>query len=458
MLTKWRKKLAGCIFVVLLFFPLVSAAESQPVSPVYFLSLSDIHFDPFFYCHNRRPCPIIDKLRQAPVSEWSRILSAYENEAPLYGEDTNYSLFLSALRAARETAKSRHAAFVVVLGDFLAHTYQYHYTFFSQDWRGTGYSQFVNKTLMFMTQEINRAFAGLDVYPVVGNNDSYGGDYSSRPNGAFFQETARTWSAFIKQPANRQAFEKQFPTAGYYAVTGPANLRIIALNSVLFSNRARGKRVDVAAMQELDWLHAELQAAKDRQQKVILLMHIPMGVDVYSSLRFNLFTLVEFWDPKYTQRFRVELQAFSPEIAGILAGHLHADWFQILKASNANKIPVSSTPSISPIFGNNPGYKIYTYSPESASLDDFTTYYMPINSKGGWMTEYNFQQIYQPYCRVCPMLKGMLRLHAENRLAERYKQFYAVNTTSQPITTKWNPYYWCAIHEVTASEYKQCVS
>lgn len=85
---------------------------------VNFITLADIHFDPFASCLNI-PCPIIEKLRNASSVKWYEILSADDRTQPAYGKDTNIVLLKNALEAAKEAAIQHHAKFVLVLGDSL---------------------------------------------------------------------------------------------------------------------------------------------------------------------------------------------------------------------------------------------------------------------------------------------------------------------------------------------------
>ena len=130
----------------------------------------------------------------------------------------------------------------------------------------------------------------------------------------------------------------------------------------VFSHKAAGQGVDRAAINELQWLHNELVAAKNKKQNVLIAMHIPPGVDIYATLKIRLFRLIDLWYSFYTKRFDDELKQFAPEIIGVLAGHLHSDWTQVMTFENGH-IPISGTASISPFFGNSPGFKIYTYVP-----------------------------------------------------------------------------------------------
>lgn len=443
------------ITIVLNFFSVAAfAAEDNTAN---FLSLSDIHFDPFVSCHGKIPCPLIMSLRKSAASEWPKILAADANEVPQYRQDTTYPLLLSALNASKKTAEQRNAKFVLVLGDSLGHDYRRFYKKYANDKNGVHYQEFVLKTLQFMNLEIKNAFPTLSVYEVVGNNDSYRNDYVSTPNGPFYSDMARLWGSLIVNNENRSMMQQQFPTAGYYAVTVQPGLRLIVLNSVLFSKHTKSKTVELAANRELDWLHKQLQIAKEMHQKVFIAMHIPIGIDVYASLRIKLFTLIELWKPNYTKRFRDELAQFAPEISAIFCGHLHSDWFQILTFNGSNEIPVTGTPSISPLFGNNPGYKIYSYSLPDFELKDFTTYYYPVNGSKTWTVEYDFNQSYQSECKNCVALTGMNLLTKKGTLSEHYKRFYALGTDDKAINTKWNPYYWCAVRQISTDDYRKCI-
>ena len=85
------------------------------------------------------------------------------------------------------------------------------------------------------------------------------------------------------------------------------------------------------------------------------------------------------------------LQQSPAPIVGLLVGHTHMDTFQIIDGTMGKPpIPVIFTPSISPIDGNNPGFKILTLSPD-LGLTDFDTYFYPIDHlPNAWQKEYNF--------------------------------------------------------------------
>ena len=398
------------IFVLCCFALLQSplfAAEEQKIN---FLTLADIHFDPFIACYNKpAPCVLIQKLRQAPASQWPAIFTNDDKSIQQYRLDTNYYLLNSTLKAAKEKSQAMNVQFVLVLGDFLAHDNRHFYIQFTRDRSRAGYAAFVKKTMEFLRNELAAAFPNIDVYIVVGNNDSYRYDYMIEPYGAFFRDMGQIFSSLIKNKNNRQSMLLSFPIAGYYGVdlANPPGVRLLGLNSVLFSDKARGNHLSQVATKELDWLQQQLVAAKAKHQKVFIAMHIPAGVDIYGSLKYRLLRLIELWKPDYIQRFEEELQAFSPQMSAIFSGHLHIDWLQMLTLNNANSIPIAGTPSVSPIFGNNPGFKVYTYNVDTEQLDDYETFYYSLSASPAWSAKRATESFYQSDCQNCRLLTGL---------------------------------------------------
>ena len=75
------------------------------------LSIADFHFDPFY------DPKLFQALVQSPPSEWTHIFD--DSQVPGYGEygkDSNYNLFVSALRYAALAAPK--AEFILLAGDW----------------------------------------------------------------------------------------------------------------------------------------------------------------------------------------------------------------------------------------------------------------------------------------------------------------------------------------------------
>lgn len=381
-------------FVMYKVFVLLSLFLSSPIcaapapSPV-FLTLADLHFDPFISCRIKKehPCPLITALEQAPIEKWSAIFAHYDTQEPRYGQDSNNLLLQSALAQAHQASEDHHTQFILILGDFLGHHFTSNFKHYAANPSPTSYRLFVNKTLAYINLLLTQSFPSQDVYAVVGNNDNYHGDYFTAPHTPFFNDTAALWSQLIKNKKNRALMRKEFTSAGYYKVViSPASLRLLVLNSVLFSYKARGKNVQQAADRQLTWLHQELQNARDQHQSVIIAMHIPMRLDVYATAQFHLFTLAEFWRPAYLDRFEKELTTFSAEISAVLTGHLHYSWLQTKRISPSHNILLAGSPAISPIYGNPPGFTLYHCTvPDCQEIELLTSFSYSLGHSHHWV-------------------------------------------------------------------------
>jgi len=380
--------LLGIIFFIFPAFAATKAGNSQNV----ILTVSDIHFDPFLYCEQKKlaPCPLISQLRLASPKDWAAIFKKYKTKAPAYKEDTSYALLNTSLAEIKKIADEEKPRFVFILGDELGHEYRGYYKQYAKDKSYKGFQSFVKKTLAFLTLQFSQTFPTNDVYSLIGNNDEYLGDYVTEVGNSFYKDAGGLWSSLIKDPATRVSMEKQFSKAGYYAVDVPhlPSLRLIVLNSVIFSYKVEGRRVDKAAKDELQWFHQQLEDAAQKNQKVFILMHIPPSYDVYIARDIKLFTLFNLWHKEYIQTFLKDLNDYSRIIVSVFASHLHTDWQQVDEMQNGDKISMFGTPSISPIFGNDPAFKLYFYDPSNLHVIDYTTYTYPLWPGNAWISSH----------------------------------------------------------------------
>ncbi len=370
------------VIVSFIWFVLVSVVSHADTTE-NFITLADIHFSPFINCDKSRPCAVINKLDKAPASQWGVILGTGHTRLSSYHQNTNYPLLVSALGAVGRTVVNKNAKFIIVLGDTLAHDYRRLYRYYTGKKDAASYQAFVHKTYQFINAELLHAFSDINVYMVVGNNDSYSGDYATRVRGAFFQDEGRLWSTLIKNPAEQRAMQQSFSNAGYYAVNVPGShgVRLIVLNTNLFSMKARGSDLKSAAAAQLAWLRSQLAEVKKSGETAWIAMHIPEGIDVFSTLRIRGIPLIQFWRTEDANEFQKVMRQFAPQVTAVFAAHLHSDWVQMLQYDNSIEIPVTGTPSISPVYGNNPGYKLYTYSLASKKTVDHVTYYLPLSGQ-----------------------------------------------------------------------------
>src|SRR5689334_12519597 len=126
----------GAVLLLLLLCVCPAGAET-------FLSVSDIHFDPF------ADPSLVPKLEAADVSQWGAILgSSGETTFSTYGHDINDALLRSAVAQMKTAIPS--PSFVLISGDFLAHKFQQTYQQYATDKSQAAYTAFVTKTIAYV--------------------------------------------------------------------------------------------------------------------------------------------------------------------------------------------------------------------------------------------------------------------------------------------------------------------
>lgn len=460
--------LLGFILTLLCLNVFAAPASKQ------FIGISDIHFNPLASCSSNVTCPILAELQAANVKQWQRILQQQGLASfSQYGQDSNYYLLASVLKQARMT--SQHAKqkpnFILLAGDNLGHHLQQDYMLYAPDASQQDYQHFIKKVYAFLTLQLKQSFPNTPIYPVIGNNDSYNGDYYSNPNGPFYKMLTRhkQWGQFILNHHNQRYFQREFPAAGYYQVMprGEPKHRVIIVNSILFSALAKPSVVDlsVAAETELSWLSQTLAADKRAGNKVWLVFHIPYGMDAYGSQRAQ--TTIPFWSTTapldYNQQFLTLLDQYKTIVTAVITAHTHNDAFRLY-----DNIVDSFIPSVSAIHGNNPAFKVYRYH-AAGKKNDFQlmnsiTYYLPLqDSVPQWQLEYRFDQAYSSVgCKkngTACLQKIMATVATSHDLTSAgltYQKYYAAQGMPAITEANW-PYFRCAINDQDPVLYQQCI-
>jgi hypothetical protein len=429
------------------------------------LSLTDFHFDPFY------DPKLFQELVDSPVAEWVRIFDGSQVSGyGQYGKDSNYNLFISALKYAASAAPN--AEFILLAGDWLAHGFSDSYYQYAGKRDPQRLREFIDKTITFLTQRIREQFPGIPIYPVLGNEDSYCGDYRLQPKGKFLDRTAEIWKIFFPNNDNQRAFMQTFPTGGYYAaaVPGTPRHRVMVLNTVLFSADYRnqcGNPRDDPGGDQLRWLASQLKDAADKGDRVWLLYHIPYGIDAYNSVIATNGNTVEkvvsLWQPGYTENFLNLLNQYRGTILAMLGGHTHMDYFRLAPDDETGRSSafLLVTPGISPIFGNNPGLHVLSYDRRAFSLLDYTTHRLDLATgpSAKWRKEYRFSRTYRLFPVNGTTLKTLSRsLKQEVQTRATYLDYYNVGNPAMPqITDQTWPLFWCSIEHLTVAAFQACV-
>lgn len=244
-----------------------------------------------------------------------------------------------------------------------------------------------------------------------GNNDGIAGDYAS-----FADEQQKTPFSLIPEKNNAypavntnpigdkvpHIVSNPEPKKGYYSASPVKGLRIIALNTVMHSANffgADGTNQLEDAKQQMTWLANELKDAKSKGEKAYITMHIPPGIDAYGFKKHGdkATNWKELPAPNdWNNQFLNIVSEHQETIAGILYGHTHMDELRRLYNTSGDKITevAISCPGVTPIHGNNPGFKLVTYSTISKEILDFTTYYTVPTANNWGDASYSFNTIF----------------------------------------------------------------
>ena len=447
-------RLLGLAAAALLWIGSANAASGR------FVTLTDLHFNPFY------DPSLVAQLKAQPVGQWGALLA---DSSPAgfgdYGgmDETNDALLRSVLAdAARREA---NPDFVLFTGDIIAHEFQSRFGVSSPT---PEYEAFVLKSVRYVLGLIRDTFPGKPVYFTLGNNDSYCGDYKVAPEGAFLADTAALIAdELLKDPPAAADYRR----GGYYSVAVPGleRSRMVAVNTILFSRNYEdpcGPKLSYdPAEAQLRWLDTTLAAAKARGERVWLLLHVPPGVDVYSTLKGveggKVNEVTPMWQPERLASFLELVARYPRTIRAAYAGHTHMDNFRLVEdAKGRAEAYVHIGPAVSPQFGNNPAYGVYRYDPTAFELRDFTTFYLNIAEQGvgGWQPEYDFARGYGiPAVSPASLdaLHGSLATDSDRR--GLWERVYNVSHTASPAidADNWKGY-WCGINGLTNAAFTEC--
>jgi sphingomyelin phosphodiesterase acid-like 3 len=442
-----RRRIQIAALVSIALAGLRVGAQPPPPPNGRSLLISDIHLDPL------ADASIIKQLIAAPVAQWTSIFqSSQQKSLSAYGSDVNYPLFSSTLV---EAAMLEPFDYVVFTGDALRHN-------FSQAFAAAGgtssqFPAFAAKTAVFMVRELQRSLK-VPVLAAIGNNDSGCGDYQIPPGSPFLAALADELTVLRNSPEAKATFR----LGGFFSVAHPtvANQDIVVLNSVFWSASYASctPKPGDPGEAEIEWLGWKLYAARLLHRGVTLVMHIPPGMDGYSSSKGGKCTnAVSFWQDKYATQFLALMKTYSDVVQLAFAGHTHMDDFRV-SPGGAPSLPLRIAPSVSPIFNNNPGVSVLSYNLKTAAVSDIATFYLALSSATPqWAKEYQFSAAYGVSDFSAASLSTVAaRIRTGGAALTTFENNYAVSAAS-PINSSDAPFYSCAQTEFTTANYTTCV-
>lgn len=442
---------------------------------------SDVHFNPFY------DPTLFSALVAADAADWANVFETSGITTPSSrGGDTNYPLLVLALSGMKRNLGA--SPLVIFTGDILGHGipqlfYPHYYGNLGMPVPPTpdetavaAMKAFTDKTVAFFMDQVRGAVGNVPVMFAVGNGDSYSGygpnilDGSMTPDNSFLLNTADLFfTKFLNGTADHQAFLDTFTVGGYYsAEPAGTNLMVTGLNTILFCQgfSSGPDANDGIVAEQLDWFDSRLAAATVKGKKVCLLMHAPPGAILNSTAGLidngRIPSAEMMWYPDYQARFLKILSNYPGIISLALAGHTHMDEYRILPSSPALGI----TPAISPWFGNNPAFKVFTVSRASWRPTDFSSLNYDLAANPATFDKYyNFSTAYS----ARGLLDSSLRQLTPALVTDTAKQalyrghYYSGNDSPVPVTypygnaytpitdTTW-PVYWSGIGHLVEAD------
>lgn len=359
-----------------------------------FIVLNDIHLDA-----NKNTPMIIDP-----------IFYGYKN-------DLDKPTFLKLLETTKKSSEKDiipKPKFIIFLGDTACH----------KSYRKP--ELLINQTEVF--RALKTYFPTTPIFYVFGNGDSLIKNYGpfsdkSGLKSPYQIAKANGWVDGFLSSGKICDKDKTYPCImtedinhGYYSALIQPRLKLLALNSVLFSIDSRGDSMGKNAKDELNWLSQQLQAARAGKTAVLLAMHIPPGNDV--------FTHQNFWKPAYKKTFINLVSTYRENIIGILAAHTHMDEVKVLHdKTRKNLALVILSPALSTMHGNTSAIKSFALSNNHGDwlLSNYETFRFVHAPKNTFSLKkvYDYSSFYCANKRVNNMFDCV-----ENITANKIKKYY----------------------------------
>jgi len=447
-------------FILAIYFYSCSSSVQLPRESK-FLNFSDVHFDPFY------DTTLVGKLIQSEYTQWESIYESSEIKSlSSYGSDSNFPLFKSAMEEMR--SRISDPDFIIITGDFMGHNFNEEYEEYSGIKNTDSLDLFIKKTIQFCTAFIVKHFPNTVIFPMVGNDDSYCGNYMVEPNGDFLKMLGEVWEPLVNKGVKNKSFEDDFSKGGYCLLDFPGtdDYKLIILNTIFFSSNYQnlcGDSLDDPGADELVWLERTLKKCRDDNDKVWISYHIPPGIDIYGTINGKgdcEQKIFPTWKKKYNDEFLKIMTDHDDIIKSGFAGHFHRDDFRIFYENGSPVSYIHLTPSISPIYQNNPAYQVLEYDKSKFELINYKTYYLnDITGSADWTFEYDFQNTYRQSSISANTLNTISKLiFSDSTYRKSYIELYTSRDRKafpkDYINWKYN---WCGFRNLTVEDFAECI-
>ena len=193
--------------VIILALTCSGISNAQIKKDKKFLNFSDLHFDPFY------DSTIVDDLINSDYTEWESIfLNSNVQKINLYRSDSNFPLFKSSMEEM--SSRIPDPDFIIITGDFMGHDFSEEYYKYSGIDNIDSLYSFKAKAIKFITSYILKFYPNTLIYPTVGNNDDYCGNYKITPAGDFLKLLSEEWEPMVNINGLNPDFSRDFSKGG----------------------------------------------------------------------------------------------------------------------------------------------------------------------------------------------------------------------------------------------------
>lgn len=365
--------------ILLLACCLTALAGASPATDSIFVWLTDLHTDPFYGTASATN----------PTKNCSNLQIASDMPYGQIGCDSPWKLVESVLRDA---AFYNWSDFVVVAGDYVRHN--------ADRMPAANSTQAMADIILNITATLNSSMGSHvsrlhspaveahheAVVATMGNNDvlpNY--NMPLQPNNYVLKILADAWSMELTP--------EEYDTVlygGYLARQVTPTLLLISINTLIYSrDHVPASTTAADPLNQFQWLAAQLsQLQKSGTGHAYIVGHIPPVVDSFS--------LKQLWLDQYLEPYFSILNQYSSVVKAQLFAHLHADEFRVVNGKSLKcSVPLYIASSVSPIYDNNPAYRLMQYSAATGDIVDWQVLYMNLTSQDGtWDVLYTWSDTF----------------------------------------------------------------
>lgn len=354
---------------------------------------------------------------------------------------TTFNELMTALKHKIDMGLMKKPQYILLLGDLVGH------------FRKNNKAVFESEHSIFVA--IQRLFPNTPVIYNFGNNDSlvknYGSFHSNNmrdryrtpfdvarliwQNNGFVATGPRCSKALVQYPC---VIERE-DAEGYYAAYLAPHLRVISLNSILFSPNTNMNTSAIRS--QLQWLEEQLLAAHSNQDNVLLLSHIPPGYNVYRS-SWNVFGRGSaLWIKDVLAKFLSLMRQYHTNILGILAAHTHKDELKMIQNGGRSPTGVYVSAALSTAHGNAPSVRMYVLHHKNQRwyVDNYWVYRFArksLKDKVDLHLLYDYKKTY------CLQHETSINDCLKNVSIEQMQRYYTAGNSKYRETIKFPRHIW----------------